>query len=291
MQLSQLRYFKTISECNNMSAAAVKLHISQPALSAAIKKLEDELGILLFDRTQSKLSLTAAGKLALTYAEAILAKADELRNAVAQFVHKDQVLSLGFADPGPMRFAVPQLQKAYPNLQITAELLENEKHLETLLLAHQYDAIVSLRKPLHTDIVTVPFAEEELMLSVSKCHPLAVKPSICLCNEQDLKLILYVGDGAYVRQLQPLIQWLSDRFAMKIYNDYFVVRQLLEDETLVTFTTKLVRNYRNDGNGRVVIPLEDAGTQVVYLLSYLRKNHDYLAPLLEWVSSLAACNS
>lgn len=286
MELTQLRYFKIIAECNNISEAAEKLHISQPALSTSIKKLENELGILLFERSKNKISLNDSGKLALTYAEAVLAKADEMKNIFNQFVRADNLLSLGFCDPGPMRFSVPQFQKAYPDISITSKLLENENNLESLLLSRKYDAVVSLHKPKHEDIVTVPFVQEELMLSVPINHPLAAKKSIRLRDEQDIKLILYAGDGAYVRKLQPFMDGLTDKFAMKTYHDYFLFRQLLDDETLITFTTKLVRNYRNDGDNRVIIPLEDEGIKATYLLSYLKKNRKHIAPLLEWTNSL-----
>lgn len=286
MELTQLRYFKIIAECNNISEAAEKLHISQPALSISIKKLESELGVLLFERYKNKIYLNDSGKLALTYAEAVLAKADEMKNIFNQFVRADNLLSLGFCDPGPMRFSVPQFQKAYTDMDITSELLENEEHLESLLLSRKYDAVVSLRKPQHEDIGTVPFVQEELMLSVPINHPLSTKKSIRLRDVRDIKLILYTGDGAYVRQLQPFMNELTDKFAMKTYHDYFLFRQLLDDKSLITFTTKLVRNYRNDGDNRVIIPLEDDGIKATYQLSYLKKNLKHIAPLLEWTNRL-----
>ena len=63
MELKQLRYFLVISECENMSEAAEKLHISQPALSLAVKKLEEELEVSLFKRTKNSIALNDNGKL------------------------------------------------------------------------------------------------------------------------------------------------------------------------------------------------------------------------------------
>ncbi len=280
MELTLLHYFKTVAECNNLSAAAEKLHVSQPALSLAVKKLEEELGAPLFDRTKNKICLNDAGHLALTYAEAILAKTDEMKCTFHQFVRKDNVLSLGFCDPGPMRFFVPLLQKANPDISITSALLPDENNLETLLLTHRYDAVISIRKPQNENIVTVPLAEEELMLSVPAGHPLATRKSVCLHDEQNLRLINYSGDGAYVRKIQPFIDRLTDKFGMKTHNDYFVFRQLLENDNLLCFTTRLVRNYRNDGADRVVIPLEDEGLKATYLLSCLKSSQKYLSSLL-----------
>ncbi len=290
MELTQLRYFKTAAECNNFSEAAERLHVSQPALSLSVKKLEEELGVPLFERSKNKICLNDAGRLALTYAEAILAKADEMKNTFYQFIRRDNVLLLGFCDPGPMRFSVPLLQKHHPNIDITSALLPDENNLETLLLTHQYDAVISIKKPQNENIITIPFAEEELMLSVPAGHPLATKKSVCLHNEQDLQLINYSGDGAYVRQIKPFTDWLSDKFGMKTYNDYFVFRQLLNNDNRLCFTTKLVRHYRNDGADRVIIPLEDEGLKASYCLSYLKESRKYLSPLLTWVEKQLSYN-
>ncbi len=287
MELSQLRYFQAVAECNNMSGAAEKLHISQPALSTAIKKLEEELGIPLFERSKNKICLNDTGRLALTYTEAILAKIDEMKNTFDKFICKNNILSLGFCDPGPMRFSVPLLQKANPDMNITSALLPDENNLEKLLLAHRYDAIISINKPQDENIITIPFAEEELMLSVPAGHPLTKRKSICLQNEQNPQLINYSGDGAFVRKIQPFIDRLTQNFGMKTYNDYFVFRQLLENNNLLCLTTKLVRNYRNDGTDRIIIPLEDEGLKATYHLSYLKSNRKYLSPLLAWMEKLS----
>jgi DNA-binding transcriptional LysR family regulator len=80
MELYQLRSFAAVAEAGHLTRAAEKLHISQPALSAQIKALEDELGVPLFDRTSSGMMLTASGQRLLGEAEKVLAAAQVLRN-------------------------------------------------------------------------------------------------------------------------------------------------------------------------------------------------------------------
>lgn len=283
MELTQLRYFKTVAACENMSQAAEKLHISQPALSASVKRLEEELGVSLFDRTKNRIQLNDAGRLALTYADAVLDKAGEMTDVFARWLRKGNLLSLGFCDPGPMRYSVARFQKEYPDADVTSALLDDETGLESLLRSCKYDAIVSLRKPDGDDIAVVPFAREALMLSVPAGHFLAGRKSVRLRDEKPFDIIHYTGDGAYVRLVQPFMDWLKDTFSMKVYHDYFVFRQLLESTNAACFTTALVRNYRNDGADRVIVPLDDDGVRATYYLSYLKKNRARVAALLEWV--------
>ena len=69
MKLYQLRSFVAVAEAGHLTRAAEKLHVSQPAVSAQIKALEDELDLVLFERTSSGMVLTPAGKRLLTDAE------------------------------------------------------------------------------------------------------------------------------------------------------------------------------------------------------------------------------
>lgn len=62
MELLQIKYFKVIAETENISKAAEQLYIAQPSLSQTLKRLEDELGTPLFDRTGKRITLNCAGK-------------------------------------------------------------------------------------------------------------------------------------------------------------------------------------------------------------------------------------
>ncbi len=283
MELAQLKYFKTIAECGTMSRAADVLHVSQPALSASMKKLENELGVNLFDRGKNSVVLNENGRAVLTYAERILALADEMRDGF----RKNAVLKLGFCDPGAMRFAVPLFQKAHPDAAVTSELFFDEREIENLLLARRYDAVVSLRRPENALIETVPFVDEELMLSVDANDPLARRNGVCLANEPPLKMAVYCGHGAFVDQTKAFLDTLKNRHDIRMFDDYFVFRQMLNDEKRATLTTKLVRQYRNDGAGRVIVPLTDDGVKADYILSYLVENKRKVKQLSDWAATIS----
>jgi DNA-binding transcriptional LysR family regulator len=84
MELRHLRYFIATAEEENVSLAASKLHVSQPAISRQIHDLEDEIGFQLFERSAKSLKLTEAGRAFLADAKALLRNADvAIKNARA----------------------------------------------------------------------------------------------------------------------------------------------------------------------------------------------------------------
>ncbi|MGW2637796.1 LysR family transcriptional regulator [Streptomyces sp. NPDC001348] len=83
MDLRSLRYFVAVAEERHIGRAANRLHMTQPPLSRAIRQLEDELGVLLFERTSRGVTLTPAGKVLYDETGALLTRADRIRRQVA----------------------------------------------------------------------------------------------------------------------------------------------------------------------------------------------------------------
>jgi DNA-binding transcriptional LysR family regulator len=84
MDLLQLQYFQTIARLENITKASEILYVAQPNLSTSIKRLEQDLGVALFDRRKGKIRLTPAGKLFLSYVDGILAQLDDGISAVRE---------------------------------------------------------------------------------------------------------------------------------------------------------------------------------------------------------------
>ncbi len=282
MELTQLLQFKTIVEAKTMTAAAERLHISQPALSSGLKKLEEELGVQLFERKKNNISLNKAGETAFTYACAILGQAEEMKNAFRQYSIENNVINLGFCDPGPMRFSAPMLQKNLAVTKLSSELIDDDIKLFNGLLSKKYDAVISLEKKEYSDVESIPFAKEQLMLSVPLGDELVHKSSINLHQYPNRKFAVYRAFGAYERKMNKFMDWLVSLPYVSVYTDYFIFRQMLEHQKVLSFTTRLVQLYRDDGK-RVIIPLEDEGVSATYWLSYLKSNKKRLNPIIKWV--------
>jgi DNA-binding transcriptional LysR family regulator len=82
VSLAQIEYFVAVAESGHVGRAAEKLHVAQPAVSRQIRKLEDELGAELFDRTPRGMKLSSAGMLFLEHARTILERVERARTAL-----------------------------------------------------------------------------------------------------------------------------------------------------------------------------------------------------------------
>ena len=122
MELRHLRYFVAVAEMENVSRAALKLHVSQPALSRQIRDLEDEIGFHLLERTAKSVRLTEAGRTFLNDARAVLQNADEaVKKARAIASEEPTELHVGYS-PTPFAEILPKtlraFQKAMPNVHV-----------------------------------------------------------------------------------------------------------------------------------------------------------------------------
>ncbi|PKM01404.1 MAG: LysR family transcriptional regulator, partial [Gammaproteobacteria bacterium HGW-Gammaproteobacteria-7] len=79
MTLTELRYIVTLAQEQHFGRAAERCHVSQPTLSVGVKKLEDELGVLIFERTKSAVRLTPVGEGIVTQAQKVLEQAQSIR--------------------------------------------------------------------------------------------------------------------------------------------------------------------------------------------------------------------
>ena len=113
MELRHLRYFVAVGEEENMSRAAVKLHVSQPALSKQVRDLEDEIGFSLLQRTAKSVRLTEAGRMFLDNARALLRRADEaVKEARAVARAEPAELHVGYS-PTPTAEILPKTLRAF----------------------------------------------------------------------------------------------------------------------------------------------------------------------------------
>src|SRR6201993_4933429 len=136
VELRHLRYFVAVAEMENVSRAALKLHVSQPALSRQIRDLEDEIGFCLLERTAKSVRLTKAGRAFLSDARDLLRQADDaVKKARAIASDEPTELHLGYS-PTPFAEILPKtmrsFQRVMPNVHPRLHVWNNNAIREGL---------------------------------------------------------------------------------------------------------------------------------------------------------------
>lgn len=196
MNLQELRYLVAIAEQRHFGRAAEACHVSQPTLSGQIKKLEDELGVTLLERTNKRVALTPAGGQILQHARRALAETAQIE-AVARAARDPLIgpLKLG-AIPTLAPYLLPlilkPLKQGYPGL--TIELWEDQTRvLVENLRNHKLDAALLATEADAPEITEIVLFEEPLLAALPKNHRLAGAKRV---DEQALKdELLVLADG------------------------------------------------------------------------------------------------
>jgi len=194
MDLRHLRYFIAVAEEQNIGRAATRLHISQPPLTRQIQQLEEELSVLLLNRTPRGVELTQAGEL-------FLEEARNIRSIVEQATERTQRAGqgkLGRLDVAifgtAILDAIPKLllafRQSYPEVKIVLHTMNKGEQIEALRQRRITVGFNRMLAPL-PDITTKLVVNEELLLAVSHSSPLAKRESVSFSELRDHPLVLF----------------------------------------------------------------------------------------------------
>ena len=196
MELRHFRYFVAVAEEENVSRAALKLHVSQPGLSRQIRDLEDEIGFQLFERSAKSLRLTEAGKIFLNEASAVLLHAeDAVKKARAVSGGTTGEINVGYAPSLTVQIlpsALRKFQEQFPNLRVALHDLSTEEMLSQLG-EKKLQVALTVKPPakLLRGLNFAELARYEMCVAVAPKHPLAKLKSISLEQIAAEPLIAY----------------------------------------------------------------------------------------------------
>lgn len=197
MTLTELRYIVTLAQEQHFGRAADRCNVSQPTLSIAVKKLEDELDAVLFERSKTRVSPTPLGEQVVKQAERVIEQAAAIRDIVNS--GKNQLTSpfhIGaIFTIGPYLFPklIPKLQKVAKDMPLYIE--EGfTANLRRKIREGDLDAIIVSLPFTETDVVTQPLYEENFVVLMAKDHPLSREEAI-RPEQLDEFNVLLLGEG------------------------------------------------------------------------------------------------
>src|SRR5690554_4022094 len=181
MTLTELRYVVTLARERHFGRAAERCHVSQPTLSVAVKKLEDELGIPLFERSKSSIRVTETGQRIIEQAQRVLDQVGVIKDMAQDGKNQlNSPLKVGaIYTIGPYLFPhlLPELRRAAPEMPLYIE--ENyTANLRQKLRHSDLDAIIIALPFEEPEVVTMPLYDEPFVVLLPADHPLTAKDEI-----------------------------------------------------------------------------------------------------------------
>jgi DNA-binding transcriptional LysR family regulator len=291
LKLVQLRYFVTVAEDGQMTRAARKLHLAQPALSQAIAQLESQLGIVLLERGARGVNLTQAGEMFLTKARvALAAVADAARTAQSLARAANTAIEIGFLGSPPMT-AAPQLFAAFADAHPSAELSFRELPFprgSATPWLEEVDVALSFSPTAHRGVSIRALRAEPRAVVAPQSHPLAQRSELSVAEVLDETFFGFhpavdpVWAGFWMlddHRGEPPTRITTDRARNPL--EMFAI--VASGRAIMTFPASRAAVIQQALRGVVAIPLCDAHPA---LLSLAWRN-DTLNPLVEALVAFA----
>lgn len=281
MNTEYLKLFINLSETLSFSQTAKNLHLTQPAVTHAINKLEQDLGFRLFNRTKRTVTLTRGGKFLRDHVPSLLLKLDlTIESARALGEKEFSSLLIGYTSTyyeiQNFPTVIKEFNKSYPNFRL---YLENFDHnvLKHHLISQQCDIIFPMQDSIidSEDIQFIPLIEGRFACIVPVNSPLAARTSLTIDDLRAETLIFFNANICPPRQfkLQQMIKQACPD-ANYLYSDSVLLSHtLVKGELGIAIMVDLAS--LTDSDEFRVIPLDYKGqAPYIYGMAYLKANHN-----------------
>lgn len=277
LEFSQLEMLIAFADQRTLSKAAETLHLSQPTLTRAMKQLEEEFRVPLFDHRKNRLTLNENGQLAVEYARKLWQEAGDMVERVRSFDRAKHTLSVGACAPAPLWDLVPRLSSLYGSLTIGSEIRECQQLIQGLNEG-TYQIIVLPEQIREPNWISLPWGQEHLFFSLPEAHPLAHRQGLEMRELDGENMLVFSNIGFW----QELLMRKMPHSRFLFQSDRFSFNQLVRSSVLPCFTTDLsMKRNTTDYTGRVNIPILDPEANVTYYCHLLRSQAERFQAFLQ----------
>lgn len=257
-EIYQLEQLLAFAEYGTLSGAAERLHLSQPALSRSMQRLETELQVPLFDRQKNKIEFNENGRMAADCARQVMDKCQDMISRLQAFDRSQRTILVGSCAPAPLWEIPPVLSDLYPDRTISSEMRENDMLLQGLR-DDVYQLIILPYPVEEPGITCVKYGEEHLYFSLPPAHPLSGSKGLYMRDLNGETMLLRNRLGFWrdvTDQKMPDTRFLEQ--------EDIAFNELVKSSALPSFTTDVA--FRREGNpiNRVNIPILDEEANVTY---------------------------
>lgn len=261
-ELDQLEQLLAVAEHGTLSNAAEHLHISQPALSRSMQRLEAELQVTLFARQKNKIELNESGRMAVDYARKIIEQSHDMVSRIQVFDRSQRTILVGSCAPAPLWDIPPLLSARYPDMTISSEIRENEVLLQGLR-EDVYQLIILPYPVEEAGIACVKYGEEHLYFSLPPAHPLSGSKALYMkeLNGETMLLRNHLGFWRDITdQKMPDTRFLEQ--------EDVAFNELVKSSALPSFTSDVALRREGAPPNRINIPILDEEVNITFYCLY-----------------------
>ncbi|MCI9261094.1 LysR family transcriptional regulator [uncultured Adlercreutzia sp.] len=258
LETSQMQRLVAVAECGTITEAAERLYLTQPALSRALKRMEDDLGVQLFDRSRKNdFHLTETGWRAADMARDILKRTADMENRLRAEGATHAVTTVGACTPPALWGMLPVLANEFP------EIIFSSTIVPTTLLKKGIEAgdlqVAFMAEPLQGEHLTCyKWVVEQLFAVFPASHPLHDADEVTLeeLGSQSFLIQDHVGDWLdIVRREAPNLRLL-------VQEDRATLLGLARSSELPRFMSNMTMSFDNLLPGERAVPVRGAGSQL-----------------------------
>lgn len=283
IELYVLNELAAFPKYGTLTAVAEKMNVSQPALSRSMKKLEEDLGVQLFERGKNRIVLNENGKIAAEYAQKVIEAEAAFEKKVIEYEQTHRIFSFASIAPMPISELTPILSQQFMGMTIKHELKDNEKELYKSLDSGKSKLVVTLSSPKNMEkYAAVKLFEENLSFVMPKSHRLADRKEISLKDLAGEKIFIYSKIGFWYRTTKRLIPNVEFFDQQK----YSAFKKLVEAADLPSFATNFSDERWTLPENKVRVPVTDPEVNVTYWCVCLKKNESQFAATFSQIRAI-----
>ncbi|OUP11097.1 LysR family transcriptional regulator [Collinsella sp. An2] len=196
MELEQMRQLDAIERAGTLSGAAAQLHISQPALSRSVQRLEAELGLELFDRDGRRMVLNDVGRVAVDWARQILRDEHLMREVIAAAGARARTLHVGAVAPAPLWRLTSFMVERLPEETLTSEIMRDEE-IRRGLADGTLDLGIVASDPATPGVLSCELMRENLSVALPPNHPLAARRGVTAADLDGQTFLILTDIGVW----------------------------------------------------------------------------------------------
>ena len=280
MTITQMRYYQTICECRSFTKAAKLLNVTQPAISAAVRELEQECGVTLFERGQNVLRITDEGHVLLDHITPILEHYDELVQVTSHLQLERKFVRVGFATlfaNEAYSMILTRFRRSHPDIEVRGIERSNGQLME-MLDDNRLDLVLSSRRLASEEeerYGSLRVAGAKMCFCVNAEHPYASKSSVTWEEISAMPLVL-LGDRFSVGRstIQELERRGLPAHVIHMTDQAYTVERFIENNTAAGFLPHDVA-----ARNRFIVGLDygDTRPDVGVFLYWRKDRHQFFA--------------